>query len=432
MKRIRKIAILLIVAMTLLIGFTVTTNAATPKFSKKSVTVKKKKTAKLKLSSLSKKDTKKAWSFSTSDKAVASVKRTSKTSCKVNGKKDGYTVIRAKKGKTVAYALVKVGKGSSSVSGKTKAWASAGRIAIPGQSASTTGGGNNSDNADAITPTPTSTISYITASPSYVKIKIDETQQVVAEAWNTDFTKVTTGFSWSSANSAIAGVDQSGRITGYGEGSTTVYCSIGGKTEEISVEVERDFDETIAARSISYTSHVVSGGIIVIAKNNYKYGVNLTMTCLYRSSSGAMVGLEKDYNFWLEPGRECALFANDRLNKYIASASRYEISFTATDSGNMISNAAGISVTSNIGDNSVVVQAKNNGNTISYTDIAVVFLQNGSPVGFDSITTADCGRSGTTAYLQMDGPYDNNYEDIPFNGYKVYVNNSYGYTWMTY
>lgn len=431
MKRTRRIVVLMMVVFALFMGVGITANAS-PKFNKKSVSVKKKKTTKLTVTGLSKKQKKKKWKFSTSDKTVATVKRKSKKVCKIAGKKDGYAVIKAVQGKSVVYALVKVGKGAAP-NATTKSWANKARIQIPSAKKpikkSVDNSNNNIPNDNGII---TPTITSISTSPSYVTIKIGETQQVVAQAWNSDYTKITSGFTWSSADTSIATVDQNGRITGKDVGSTKVYCSLGGKTDEISVTIERDFDETTAARSISYTSYAVDGGVIVIAKNNYKYGVDLVMTCLYRSASGAMLGIEKDYNYWLEPGRECALFAYDKFNNYLQSASSYEISFKATDSMSMISNAGGISVTSNIGQNGVMVQAKNLGRTISYTDIAVVFMMDGNPVGYDSTTTEECGRSGSTAYLELWKPFDSNLDDIPYNGYKVYVNSSYGYTWKEY
>lgn len=423
MKRIKRVAVLVTIAMALLLGGTVTASAASPKFSKKTVNVKTKKSTKLKLASLTKAQKKKQWNFASSDKSVATVKKASKTSCKVTGKKAGYAVIRAKLGKKTAYVLIKVGNGSASPTTKTKSWAKSGKLKIPS---------NKKTSIPAVFDDDIGTevfISSISTSPSHVSIVIGETQQVVAYAWDSNYKKVTTGFSWWSEDFSIARVDQRGNIKGISEGNTTVYCSLGGKTASIDVKVGRDFNETTAAQSIAYTSYAVDGGVIVIAKNNYKYGLSLSMKCVYRSSTGAMLGMEQDSVYWLEPGRECALFANDRYNDYLKKASTYEINFTAEDSSTIISNANNISVTSNIGENGVMIEATNTGRTIEYIDLAVVYMMNGSPVGYGSKLTTDCAVSGTTAYVEIIAPYGSDYEDIPFNGYKVYVNEAYGYTW---
>jgi hypothetical protein len=87
----------------------------------------KKKSAKLK--GLTKKQKKKKWTFKSSDTSIVKVKRSGKYGYKLtaNKKKDGYAVIRATQSKTAIYLLVKVGKGSTSTNGTTRAWASYGR-----------------------------------------------------------------------------------------------------------------------------------------------------------------------------------------------------------------------------------------------------------------------------------------------------------------
>ncbi len=113
---------------------------ADPKFNKASVKMKKNKRAKLKLKGLSSKQKKRRWSFTSSDKSVVTVKRTSKTSCRITTKKkNGYAVVRAKQGHVVTYMLVQVGNGGKpTYTRTTKKWAAAGNLLLPEQSKSKT------------------------------------------------------------------------------------------------------------------------------------------------------------------------------------------------------------------------------------------------------------------------------------------------------
>ncbi len=56
-------------------------------------------------------------------------------------------------------------------------------------------------------------------------------------------------------------------------------------------------------------------------------------------------------------------------------------------------------------------------------------IKNGKIVGYDD-TYADVKTNGSVDYVEFYHPYDRNYKDIVPNNYKIYVNESYTYTWM--
>ena len=224
MKRISKAVIFLVVIASLLMGVSMSATAGTPKISKTSVSVKKKKKVKLSMKSLSKKQKKIKWSFSTSDKSVATVKMSGKTACEVTGKKDGYAVIRAKQGKIVVYALVKVGKGNRITSSTTKTWAKKAGLKIPGNSKKT------SDNETIVLPWS------VTISPLFPEVEEENTVSLSATVYPDNTTDKT--ITWSSDNDSIATVDSDGVVTGIDEGEVNIYAKCGNVTGYVNVRVK--------------------------------------------------------------------------------------------------------------------------------------------------------------------------------------------------
>ena len=112
--------------------FTLTVSAE-PMFSKTNIFSLKTGTSRSgKLKGLTKKQKKKKWQFTSSDKTVAAVTRKGKYGYRItaDSKKEGCAVIRAARGKAAVYLLVRVGSGTAAPNAATKAWAK-GRFKLP-------------------------------------------------------------------------------------------------------------------------------------------------------------------------------------------------------------------------------------------------------------------------------------------------------------
>lgn len=260
---------------------------------------------------------------------------------------------------------------------------------------------------------------------------------------------------WFTSDNNIATVSQSGVVRGIKQGNCRIYVHVSGTSLVCMITVtantepnptinptiparptvtptpgvSSEFNETTAKNSISYEGHKTSQGVVVIAKNNYKYGVDLNMDCLYYNSSNVLIGKGSDSCYLLEPGREVALFA---YNPYDSSYrdieySRYAINLTCKEPS-PIGNANNIVCTANFGAENVMVTARNSGQYAEFTNIAVVFYKNGNVVGYDS-HYADVKNPGSTDYLQFSFPYDSEYNTIIPDNFKVFVNYSYRYSW---
>lgn len=222
MKKTRTGIILLIMIFVILTVVPLTASAV-PRFSKRTVSIKKKKSVKLSLKSLSKKQKKKKWGFSSSDRTVATVKRASKTSCIIEAKKDGYVMIRARQGKTVAYVPVKVGKGSKRTAGKTKVWA------------------KKAANIDAGTD---GSLLDLTIEPDHLNMLVsldgeeDEYYEELTLRYGTKKIPPQNAI-WNSDNPNIAEVDKYGWVTSMGVGKTTITAWYNGEFAHCTVAVTR-------------------------------------------------------------------------------------------------------------------------------------------------------------------------------------------------
>ncbi len=191
-----------------------------------------------------------------------------------------------------------------------------------------------------------------------------------------------------------------------------------------------EFDEAAAKNSLTYNSYVTDNGVVVIVKNNYRYTMSLHMDCLYYNSRNTLIGKNSDYCFALEPGREAALFA---LNPYDGNYndveySRHAVEFRCEETSAM-GNAGKISCQADYGADNLMVTAKNMGQRVETTSIAVLFYKNGRVIGY-GIHYAEINSPLSTDYLQYDFPYDSEYNSIVPDNYKVFVNSSYRYEWQ--
>ena len=221
------------------------------------------------------------------------------------------------------------------------------------------------------------------------------------------------------------------KIKGVSSGSAYLKAKVGGKTYKCKITVKKKKVEK-SAQGISYELQNTGKGVVAILKNNNSYHVSLTAKIAYYSK-GKMVGTASDENYAFEKGRTCALFfhAPYDSNYRDVEYDNYKISISAEEGTNLICGSSKIKVTSNFGADNVSAEIKNNSSDdFSTIQIACVFYDNaGNAIGYD-YHYADCKKKGSTDYLDFDFPYDEDYETLFPNKYKIYVNNAYTYTWM--
>ena len=88
-----------------------------------------------------------------------------------------------------------------------------------------------------------------------------------------------------------------------------------------------------------------------------------------------------------------------------------------------------LTATATINDDKVVGQVKNTTDEIiDYMSISVVYYKDNKVVGYDDTLVGET-KPGRSANFDFYKPYDENYDDLEFDTYKIYINDAYSYNW---
>lgn len=237
---------------------------------------------------------------------------------------------------------------------------------------------------------------------------------------------------WTSSKKTVATVSSKGVVTAKKAGSATITATVSSKKYTCKVTVIEKFNATTASKNIKSELIDTGKGVIAILKNNNKYPIAVDATLVYMDASGKAIGKSTADNYYFESGKECALsFSGPYDGDYNSVGyDTYKISYKVSFLSSSIKSAlSDIEVESNIGVDNVMVTAVNNGKkSPSYTLVSIVFYKDGEVIGYDR-TYADMEDPGAEDYLEFSFPYDENYDTIDIDDYKIFVNSSYYYTW---
>lgn len=283
----------------------------------------------------------------------------------------------------------------------------------------------------------TLTSSFPSEAKSKVKLKKSKITVTVGQSRSLKVVGTKKKVRWTSSNTKIATVNKKGKIKAKKKGNCKIYARVGKKKLVCKVTVKgrskskaekktnTKNNTNTAKNNVTYRSYGTNHGVVILVKNNYSYTVGVDVDCLFYDSKGNIVEKSSDYNYALEAGRECALFAWISHSNW----SSHKINLKVESANSVISNVNGIHVTYNVGNQNVMLQAKNNGRKNEFTQIAIVYYKNNRVVGYES-QHADVQNCGSTDYLEFSFPYDWDYNTIIPDRYVVYVNSSYTYSWM--
>lgn len=88
-----------------------------------------------------------------------------------------------------------------------------------------------------------------------------------------------------------------------------------------------------------------------------------------------------------------------------------------------------LTATATINDGKVVGQVKNTTDeTIDYMSISVVYYKDNKVIGYDDTFIGET-KPGRSANFDFYKPYDENYDDLEYDTYKIYINDAYSYSW---
>lgn len=291
---------------------------------------------------------------------------------------------------------------------------------------------NNTPTTPTIPDTPTkpSTVPVVSFSLSSYNIQVKEGESEKIETYIYPDNATNKTVKWSSSNTAVATVDSYGNVTGKTIGEAVITAVCDGKTSTCGVKVIKNFNEQEAVNNVTYQTYRTRDGIVIIAKNNYKYTMQLDIDCVYYDEYGVMLGKSSDDCYAVGTGKECALFCNNPhdSNYHDVNYASFKINIKASEA-HAIDNSSAITCDGNFGSDNVMVNVTNNGQHSEYTKIAVVYYKAGQVIGYE-YHYAGVENPGSTDYLQFRFPYDEEYNTIYPDNFKIYVNESYRYDWQ--
>lgn len=183
-----------------------------------------------------------------------------------------------------------------------------------------------------------------------------------------------------------------------------------------------DYSDKITKSAEGFTK---TNKLVVVAKNTSDADVDLTFKVNFYDGYDTLIGSDTPSLIGVGPGAEVAVLVNNTPYGF----ARYEIAFEAKTSIYTKTFYKDIKLTDN---KKLTVSAKvknNSKETIDYVSAAIVYYQSGAIVGYDSnsIYTIKAGETGLFNFYQ---PNDEYYNEVPYDTYKVFINESYSYRYV--
>ena len=233
---------------------------------------------------------------------------------------------------------------------------------------------------------------------------------------------------WTSSNKKVATVNSSGTVTAKSVGHATITAKVGKKNLKCKITVKSVFSPTQAAKNIKYELQDTGDGVIAILKNNNKENVSIDATLVYYDANGNMLKASNDSNYCLEPNQTAALYfvAPYDSNYDTVAYDSYKLSFNVDKSYYTTYAASKIDVVSNMGADNVTAEVINNSkSTLEFIYLRIVYYDaSGNAIGTED-RYAECNRPGSSDYISFSLPYDEDYNTIHPNSYKIFVNHAY-------
>ena len=244
----------------------------------------------------------------------------------------------------------------------------------------------------------------------------------LGNTYNLKISKTTQKVKWSTSNKKIATVDTNGIVTAKKVGTTTITAKVGNTKYKCKIKV-KDYENNI---KISYLKTDTS--VIAILTNNNSTAVSIKPDMIFYNAKGNIQSKTTEFNYCFAPKSTIALeFRSYNTSTYeYQTYSSYKLSLGKVEKSYYSPYTSKIKVNASKTDGCIIAEVKNNsGKKLNFINIAIVYYDmNNKVIGYDE-TYADCTSNGSTDYISLDYPYDENYEDIVPANYKVYVNYAY-------
>lgn len=137
---------------------------------------------------------------------------------------------------------------------------------------------------------------------------------------------------------------------------------------------------------------------------------------------------DKEYIYCFQKGKHSVLTFNypETADYERAPFSSYKITYNATLCTYYKSYVDNIQISSNIGSNNDVIAecVNTSSKNIDIAQLTCIYYQGGKIVGESYDIELDL-PSGNSTMITFDSPYDENYENIAYDNYKIYIDCAY-------
>lgn len=166
------------------------------------------------------------------------------------------------------------------------------------------------------------------------------------------------------------------------------------------------------------------GKLVVIVNNNNSVAVDMEIEVEFYDANNTIVGSDSEDLMAVGANKEIAIDFWSTPDSF----DNYKI-FVDVEKSDEKDYSDKLSVSHNNTGEQIAVQATNNSeDTIEYITVGVVFYKEGNVIGYDDSIESDI-KPGRSANFNIDYPYDKRYKNIPFDDYKVFINEAYSYNW---
>ena len=239
---------------------------------------------------------------------------------------------------------------------------------------------------------------------------------------------------WSSNSTNIATVSSKGKVTAKSMGTAkiTAKLSCGKKyTCKLNVTVPA-YSKNVSVKNYRMK---YNRGVVSVLTNKNSVSVNASIQVVFYDKNGNLLDSKTNSTICLEPKKSAALKVSapydSNTYEYINFAS-YKVIVSAEKSVDKYRGTKYISldINNSPATNKLVVGVTNTGSKdLSYIVISTVFFnENNECIGYD-YHYANSTTAGTTDYLNFNYPYDDNYNTIVPDHWKVYINEAYAYVY---
>ncbi len=179
------------------------------------------------------------------------------------------------------------------------------------------------------------------------------------------------------------------------------------------------------AQNVSSSGAITKEGkLIVFIKNNNNTAVDLDIEVEFYDADGMIAGSDSDILMGVGANNEVAVEMYGTPEEF----DNYKI-YVDVEATSVISYLDKVELVHNNNGEEIVAQVKNNSqDEIDYIEVSVVYYQDDKVVGYDYSNDIEI-KAERSANFTLRYPHDDNYDDVKFDTYKVFINEAYSYNW---